>query len=129
MTEVIQKYSPNTQWGKQVVEIILKAWGYSATFTEEVGGNCLGFDVIECAIVNLYDRLVDDGAEPTKVVLTNSSGDELLCEDDEDREEEWLKKMVVSARIVAWVAPTLNEVRAKNGAPPVADGDKPYDPR
>jgi hypothetical protein len=112
--------------GKQQVELIVKAWDYSATFVEEIGGNCRGCDVIEAAISRLYDRL--EGPDGASITLCRPNGDTMLCDDDEGCEEDWLKKMVVSSRIIGWIPPTLNEVRAQNGAPPVPDGDRPWDP-
>ncbi len=118
---VIKEYSPNTRWGKQIVEIVLKQWAYSKTFTIEVGGNCTGMDVLECAIDILTDQLEGE-------VVLKSGKKTLLVEDEEERDEEWVKDMVVSIQIVDWKRPTLNEIRAKNGADPLPDGDKPWDP-
>lgn len=119
---LIREYSPNIEWGKQHVEIVLMAWGYSRTFEIDVGGNRTGLDVISCAVENLDEELQGT------VELSNAEGDTLLCEDDDDLGEEWLKSMVVSARIIGWTPPTLNEVRKINGAAPVADGDQPWRP-
>lgn len=125
---MIEEYSPNICWGKQTVEITLKQWRYAATFKVEIGGNCRGFEVLETAIGTLFEGLYDP-SNPTdvaRVVLKDSNGDTLLCSDDEDEGEAWLKPMVVSVAIVGWTPPTLNEVRARNGAPPIADGDEPW---
>ena len=130
MSEVIAEYSPDIEWGEQHVEIVLKQWAYSVTHTVKIGGNCRGFSVLDAAVRRLYDALageVDDG-EPARVVLTSADGDTLLCEDDDEREEDWLKDMAVSARVVRYDPPTLNEVRARNGAAPVPDGDRPHPP-
>ena len=118
---VIEEYSPNICWGKQHVEIVLQQWQYEARFVELVGGNCLGVDVMEAAFGNLYDRLEGD---PVRVRLTAPNGDTLLCEDEHDRGDEWLKEMCVSIRIVAYDPPTVNEVRARNGVEPLPDGDR-----
>lgn len=123
---VIADYSPNIRWGKQHVEIILKQWRYEARFVELVGGNCTGMDVLECALDNLYDRLAER-SDPAEVMLLAPDGDTLLCVDDEHKSNDWLKAMCISLRIIAYDPPTLNEVRRRNGAPPLPDGDHPYD--
>jgi hypothetical protein len=130
MSEVVAEYSPNTEWGKQHVEVTLKQWAYSATHVVQIGGNCRGFDVLEAAIGRVYDLAcedVPDGYAP-RLTLTAPHGGTLLCEDDEDGGEDWIKEMAVSVRIVGYDPPTLNEVRARNGAPPVPDGDRPHPP-
>lgn len=120
---LINEYSPNIRWGKQHVEIVLMRWGYSESFTVDVGGNCTGFDVIETAVNLLAEEL-----EGT-VTLKKADGDGLVCDIDEGEfDEDWVKSMLVSARIIGWTAPTLNEVRAINGAAPVADGHQPWKP-
>lgn len=127
---IIDRYSPNTEWGKQHVEIVLKQWEYEARFTVRLGGNCLGFIVLEHAVGRLYEDLTNElpDDQPASVTLTAPDGRKLLCEDDEQDEESWLKAMCVSLRIVAYDPPTLNQVRAIHGAAPVADGNRPYDP-
>lgn len=118
---IIKEYSPNIRWGKQIVEIVLKQWAYSKKFTVEVGGNCTGMDVLDCAISILTDQLEGE-------VTLEHGKKKLLVEDEEERDEDWVKEMVVSAQIVDWKPPTLNEVRKMNGAKPVKDGDKLWEP-
>lgn len=100
-------YDPNIRWAKQTVEIVIQQWDYTATFTVEVGGNCTGFSVIESAIESIFEEQIPtrtDYDDPIAyVVLKNAAGDELEVEDDDECEEEWLKNMVVSARIVKQV--------------------------
>jgi len=125
---MIERYSPNIRWGKQHVEITLMQWDYSAKFTVDVGGNCTGLTVIDCAVENLYGTLL--GEKPfASVALTRPDGDTLECSDDDERDDDWLKDMVVKAEIVGWTPPTQNEVREMNGAPPLPEGDRPWDPR
>lgn len=124
---MIESYSPNIKWGKQHVEIVLMQWGYSEKFTVDVGGNCTGFDVLGTAIGNLYSKLPETDGSP--FVTLKKGDDTLICHDEEERDEDWLKDMVVSCQIVGWTPPTLNEVRAKNGAKPLPDGDVPWHPR
>jgi hypothetical protein len=127
---VIKEYSPNIKWGHQHVEVVLMQWGYSKTIKVDVGGNCHGMSVIDCAAGIICDQLYDeaevDGA--ITLVLENAAGDTLLCEDEEDRGLDWIKDMIVSAQIVGWTPPTINEVRKMNGAKPVKDGDRPWSP-
>lgn len=126
--ELVANYSPNIRWGKQIIEIIVMQWEYKATFIQKVGGNCRGLSVIETAIENLSESFLGEEGGPASVKLTRPDGDTLECMDEQERDAGWLKDMIVSARIVGWEPPTLNEVRTKNGAPPIADGDLPYDP-
>jgi hypothetical protein len=128
MNPVIKSYSPNISNGVQVVEITFMAWGYKAAFTQRVGGNCRGWDVIGSAVGAIYDNLPTFTADIASIELTNAAGEKLLVEDEEEIGEDWLKKMIVSASIIAWEPPTLNEVRAKNGRSPIAGGDVPYNP-
>jgi hypothetical protein len=115
----IANYSPNTRWGQQHVEVTFKMWTYSATRTVTVGGNCLGFTVLEAAVSQIYDDLRSKGGDMATIILTDPAGKEMEAQDDEDKEDEWLKAMVVSLRIVAYDPPTLNEVREMIGVDPV----------
>jgi hypothetical protein len=128
MTQLIESYSPNINCGIQVVDITFMAWGYSMTFTTRISGNRRGWDVIEAAVGVIYDQLPTFRNEIASIELANAAGEKLLVEDEEDIGEDWLKNMIVSASIIAWEPPTLNEVRAKNGRPPIAGGDVPYNP-
>ena len=132
MADVIARYNPNAKWGGQMVEIVLKQWDYQLVKTILVGGNCHGLSVMDCAVNNLYeeccDGVADDGLP--SITLARADGDTLLCEDEEDCGEDWLKNMVVSLRIVDYKPPTLNEMRAMNGAKPLPpeEGDQPWEP-
>ena len=128
---MIAEYSPNIAWGKQRVEIVLMQWAYSKKVEVEIGGNCTGFSVLDVAIDNFYDSLLPEGTDDEvsgRIVLTNENGDTLECSDDDDLGDEWLKNMVVSVQIVAYTPPTINEVRKMNGAKPIKDGDRPWQP-
>lgn len=127
---IIDNHSPNIRWGKQVLEVTLKSWAYAKTFTVRVGGNCHGFDIFDTAVGNVLLQLDEDAPN---VTLTDDAGDTLLCEFDPEEEasrdpEDWLKRMVVSVRIVGWEPPSLNEIRKMNGGEPIVAGDVPYDP-
>lgn len=124
MTDLIADNNPNNAWGKHVIEVTLKQWKYAATFTAKVGGNCHGLTLFDAAIDDIYALLSKDGLP--RLTLRDAEGKELLCEDDESRGEEWLRRMVVACRIIDFEPPTLNEIRARNGAAPVEGGDRPY---
>lgn len=128
---MIPEYNPNIKWGKQHVEIVLKQWDYSKTITVSVGGNCTGFDVLEAAAGRIYDDLPKryyGDEEYAYVVLERADGGTLECNDEEGRDEDWIKDMIVSARIVGYTPPTVNEVRKLYGKEPLADGDRPWQP-
>lgn len=101
---MIKHYDPNQNMCDQVVEITLMQWDYKAVFRSTIGGNCMGLSIMESAIEDLYYRLAEEQAIgddcPVSVTLTNAEGEELICEDDELMEDEWLKKMVVSIQII-----------------------------
>jgi hypothetical protein len=126
MTFLIADNNPNNEWGKHVIEVVVKQWRCEKTFVTRVGGNCHGFTIMETAIDNIYESLLSEDGSPPELILTDHTGRELLCCDDEGLEEEWLKKMVVSCRIIDFEPPTINEVRARNGAKPLPDGDRPW---
>ncbi|MGY3582340.1 hypothetical protein ACVIGB_000736 [Bradyrhizobium sp. USDA 4341] len=125
MTGLIGDNNPNNAWGNHVIEVTLKQWKYEKPFSVKVSGNCHGFTLFETAIALVYDGLpVEHGLRC--VVLVDPSGETLICEDESKAGEEWLRSMVVSCRIIDFEPPTLNEIRRRNGAEPVADGDKSY---
>lgn len=124
--QILADNNPNNAWGQSIVEVVLKAWTFEKTFVLKVGGNCHGFDVIDGAICQIYDYVIEQPRQ--EITLTNPKGELLRVTDDDDRGEYWIKNMVVSARIIDYIQPTLNEVRAKNGAAPVPNGDRPYEP-
>lgn len=123
---IIENNNPNNEWGKHVVEVVLKQWKYQKAFLTKVGGNCHGFSIMETAVDNVYESLLNTQDDAGEVILTDDNGDTLLCTDDEGREDSWIKKMVVSVRIIDFEPPTINEVRKRNGAKPLPDGDRPW---
>lgn len=100
-------YDPNLtcsgSMAKQTVRLTFGMWEYRKTLETEVGGNCTGLTVIDCAVGNIYDNLPENhyGAASMEMDAMDKSGDTLLCEDDEERGEEWLKDMLISAEITA----------------------------
>ena len=128
---LIESHSPNMRWGQQVFEVVLKEWGYEKTFTVRVGGNMRGFAVMEAVFDQISSEIRssvgDDG--PLRLTLTDRAGQTLDTEDEDHQDDEdWLKSMCVSVRLVGWEPPSLNEVRARHGAEPIPDGDVAWNP-
>lgn len=131
MPRSVSYYSPDTAFGHQKVQITLMCWAFSAVRIIEVPGfsrGPCGLEAMEWAITQLYESLIPDNEGPALINLLNPAGEVLECVDDNDEGEDWLRPFITDLRIIEWVRPTLNEVRAKNGAEPLADGDGPYNP-
>jgi len=83
----------------QTVRLTFAQRDYKKTFEAKIGGNCTGLTVIEAAINNVYDNL------PRKLgatLLVLERGEDTLEVGDEDgAEDDWLKRMLVAAEIVA----------------------------
>jgi hypothetical protein len=98
-------YDPNMvssgRMAKQDVTLTFQQWEYSADVSITVGGNCTGFDVIDAAVCRLYDRISKDGERAAKLKLVSADGASLTCEDEEEIGEDWLKRMLVCARITS----------------------------
>lgn len=94
-------YDPNLttsgRMAKQRVRLTFALWQYRHTVEVEVGGNCTGLDVIECAVGNVYDGLPSN----TEIVLTDQEGETLGCRDDDLEGEDWLKDMLIAAEIIS----------------------------
>lgn len=101
----VMDYDPNMttsgRKAKQVVRMTFAMWEYRATFEKTVGGNSTGLNVIDCAICQVSEETYDEDANYGSITMLNDSGKELICVDDEDRGEEWLKDMLISAEIVS----------------------------
>lgn len=104
--KVVGCYNPNCAISDRMeVEVTFGAWDYRKTLKAVVGGNCRGLDIINCAIGSICDDLPsypnndEDGV--AIIVLENEDGGTLECEDEEGRGEDWLKEMVISARIIS----------------------------
>lgn len=98
-------YDPNRRFADMMtVHVTFGSWDYRTTIETKSGGNVRGMDVIDCAVENIYDDLLEkaekDGRAAT-LYLRNARGDELECSDDEDEGYDWLKSMVVSAEITS----------------------------
>lgn len=126
----IEEYSPNIRSSalhKQTVELVLMQWWYKAVYQVEIKTNLTGVALLDAAIESLYfDEIAPaDDDKVASITLSDADGGELICDDDDLREEDWLKEMVISARIVTHTLPTINEVLVANGREPSEDGDCP----
>lgn len=98
-------FDPNlTMCGRfadQRVTLTFGLWEFRASITVTVGGNCTGLTVIESAIARALETLLDEHERYARIVMTNSAGDTLETDDEDDRGEEWLAKMLISAEIIS----------------------------
>ena len=111
----IMDYDPNlTYSGKmadQTVRLVFGQWKYRAEMTVVVGGNCRGLDVIKTAVSSAHEKLeytTYRGNDYAKIMLTDSEGNSLECEDEEFDCEDWLGEMLLSAEIIK-IAPEQDE--------------------
>jgi len=106
----IMDYDPNlTNSGRmatQTVTLTFGQWEYRKEITVDVGGNCTGLEVIDCAVGRAYDKLPRKGVylsddDYAYITMDNEDGTESLETEDEDgRHEDWLKDMLVEAKII-----------------------------
>jgi hypothetical protein len=71
---------------------------YRATKEVVVNGNCTGLSVIEYAVEIVY-RGLPCGSDGKEIELYSGHGGTLFMSDDEGREDEWLKDMLIAAEI------------------------------
>jgi hypothetical protein len=106
MSEIMD-YDPNMtnsgRMAKQTVRLTFGMWQYRKTIETDVGGNCTGLTVIDCAVENVCEALPENRyGSPYLVMEAPDNPEETLqCEDDEDRGEDWLKDMLIAAEIIA----------------------------
>lgn len=99
----MEDYDPNDAKSMStvhVVKVTLQQWEYKKSFIVEIGGNCAGFTNMDTAIDLVLEKLYDPRSDSYHVVLMDVDGNELITEDDEYMEEEWLKDMVVAIEII-----------------------------
>lgn len=99
----VMNYDPNfTLWpnGKQTVRLTFGQWQYRGTFDVTVEGNISGLSVIESAIERLYESLPYDKDPFGNGVYARIMLGELINDDEDQREEEWLSDMLISAEII-----------------------------
>ena len=110
-------YDPNlTTCGgmaTQTVRLTFGMWEYRKTMEVEVGGNCTGLTVIDCAVGIAYEQLEQlgvYGSKQTYAVINMPKIDDpeeiLECDEGSDgwdrlRGDDWLKDMLISAEIIA----------------------------
>lgn len=108
----IMNYDPNVvDYTRQTVRLTFASWEARRVMEVDVPGGT-GFDVIEGAISLAYESLPDRTyetltSEPITVAvleLTYPDGDVLICEDEEQAGEDWLREMLIGAEIVAITA-------------------------
>ncbi len=96
-------YDPNLvscgRRATQTVRLTFQRWGYTHTATVNVGGNCTGMTVMDCAIGMVFDNL-DEVRGESFIVMTNESGEELEVSDDDLKYRRWLEGMLVGAEIL-----------------------------
>jgi hypothetical protein len=100
----MMNYDPNLvscgRMARQSVKLTFGCNDYRAEMVLDVGGNCQGMSVIDTAVDSAYDKLLNDDDVGT-ITLIRENGDTLECSDDEDRQEDWLRGMVVGAEILS----------------------------
>jgi len=110
----VMDYDPNMtlcgRMAKQTVRLTFAMWKHRATVEVEVGGNCTGLTVIDCAVGMAYDQLeqkpfLNDQCKRDScavILMPSMESDSVLeCTDEELKGDDWLKDMLVSAEILA----------------------------
>lgn len=96
-------YDPNLvsdgKMASQTVRLTFGMWDYRAEKEAVIGGNCLGLDVIETAVEDVYERLPESKHGEKELVLENGEGF-AICRDCARAGDDWLKNMLVKAEIV-----------------------------
>lgn len=101
MTDVFNADPNEMRESGKVFRLTFGCWAYRWTTEATVFGNCAGFDNLDVAISCVADDLpdVEWGA---RVIMTDASGDTLICDTEDDDVEEWLTKHLVSAEIIGF---------------------------
>lgn len=108
MSNEVINFDPNIMSVRQTVRLTFAVWDYYKTVDvviESIGGRCAS--VITTAVDKYYDDLFNKQCKDTpdalpSIVLVNSIGEELPCEDDENLMEMWLESMLVKAEIISF---------------------------
>lgn len=104
MPDEVVNFDPNVNYSgrmaSKVVRLTFGLWDYRWITEATVGGNTSGLSVIEAAVASTFERVADSGF----TMVRAHDGAELLCENIEERDDDWLEDMLVSAEITA-VAP------------------------
>ena len=98
---MIGSYDPNTDFNdKHVVEVVIQCWEFKRAFTVEVESNLRGLDVVEYALEKVDAEFYESEGEHYEIKLTDEKGNSLLISDDDNEGEDWLKKYLVSYKIL-----------------------------
>jgi hypothetical protein len=102
-------YDPNLvasgRMAMQTVTLVFQQWQYVAKTYVDVGGNCLGAEIIDCAISQAYEELSQNIYGKTHITMHLGCSETLTVVDEEEEGEDWLAKMLVKfeiTRIVSW---------------------------
>jgi hypothetical protein len=95
----VAPHDPNDRRHDKHFRLTFRLWDYEAQFTAKVGGNCLGMQNLDSALFNVLDQLETAPDAPYRMILKKPNGDEMICDDDEACEEEWLQEMLVCAEL------------------------------
>lgn len=104
------------------VRVKLMQWDYSTEREVEIGGNTLGFSILDAAIDSIAEEIANEVEAGRHLVMTNPKGDKLKLDvsgllgpaDNDEIDEEMIKELVVCAEIIA-VRPEKVEQPAKKG--------------
>lgn len=107
----MKNYNPNIRWGTHVIEVTLQQWEYKNTVVFTMGGNTKGASILDSALSGIFDNIFiensgnlrelegSDGEEWFGVILVNSDGEEMECED----EMMYFDDYVVGVRIIDYI--------------------------
>lgn len=100
----LMNYGPNSaasaNMTKQTVRLTFGLSEYRKVVDVVVGGCCKGFSVIESAINGALAGLYGDN-DIASITLESQEKGTLRCEDECDRQENWLQDMLISAEILS----------------------------
>ena len=102
-------YDPNLtmsgNMAKQTVKLTFGIWEYRKEMLVEIKGNTNGLSVIRAAVSFAFDDLPFEkhGREEITYIVLIKGEDEMRCDDDEDKGEDWLENMLVGAEIISIV--------------------------
>ena len=98
--KIVTANDPNIRWAKTTISMTFMSWAYSVTHEATVRGNCSAMDNLDAALNTVYDALPVDGYGVPYLTLTDASGEILEDGDEDDRQTEWLMRLLVSAHVV-----------------------------
>lgn len=96
----VTENDPNVTWGKKTISMTFMEWGYSATHTATVGGNCRALDNLSAALSQIYEGLFEDEFGTPYMILTNAAGDTLHVSDEDGQDNDWLLGMLVATSVI-----------------------------